>query len=82
MRDRETLIRFYGPWAGNPKGNAEDLTLCAVEVCDEGGFLFHQCRKKRKHGELCGVHEGMRKRMVAKSADGEHWLSIPKATKP
>jgi hypothetical protein len=71
--------RRYGAWAGCPDGLAEDPKRCAVEVSDSGGWLYHQCRRPRKYGELCGVHEGMRKRMVAKSDDGKHWLKIPEA---
>jgi len=54
--------RRYGIWSGNPKGYAEDLTRCVVEV--GGGSLWgaanaHQCHRPRGHGpngEYCKQH--------------------------
>ncbi len=52
LRGRIKLMeRRYGQWAGNPKGNKEDLTKCIEEVWKRGcGISAHQCSKKRGYG--------------------------------
>lgn len=50
-------VRWYGSWAGNPRGNREDKECCAESVAD--GVLFHQCRRARGHGKdglFCKQH--------------------------
>lgn len=43
--------RRFGQWAGNPRGNAEDITRCIREVWpSSGSFISRQCLKKRGHG--------------------------------
>lgn len=53
-------MRAYGKWAGNPKGHAEDPTLCVVEVGGrERWHDFRQCSRRRGHGpdgSLCRQH--------------------------
>lgn len=53
-------IRRYGQWAGNPRGMAEDKTLCIVEVAEAGrSVLFRQCQRKRGYGPdgaYCPIH--------------------------
>jgi len=44
------MTRRYGSWAGNPNGVPEDSTRCIESVSDQGGFLFHQCLRKRGYG--------------------------------
>lgn len=51
-------MRFYGKWAGNPDGFAEDVSRCVVEVCDVIGN-FYQCLNRRGKGDgglFCGIH--------------------------
>jgi hypothetical protein len=51
--------RRYGVWRGCAMGQAEDLTCCIEEVWPSGGFLPHQCSRKRGHGPdglYCGQH--------------------------
>ena len=52
-------MRRYGEWAGNPKGNPEDTARCIESVPDSGGWIPHQCSRKRGHGpngEWCKQH--------------------------
>ena len=47
----DTKQRRYGQWAGNPRGNAEDVTWCIKEVCDYScSMIPYQCTRKRGHG--------------------------------
>ncbi len=44
-------LRIYRQWAGNPKGQKEDITKCIKSVPDGGrSCLSHQCMRKRGHG--------------------------------
>lgn len=51
-RPTDQKPRRYNIWGGNPKGTAEDPTLCIKEVSDSNyrSPLFNQCRRKRGHG--------------------------------
>ena len=42
--------RIYDKWAGNPKGEKEDLTCCIAEVHDWTGWHLLQCSRKRGYG--------------------------------
>ena len=42
--------RQYNLWAGNPKGDKEDVTRCIKEVRDWSGWHSVQCSRKRGHG--------------------------------
>ena len=44
--------RVYGAWAGNPRGNSEDKSLCVEEVwpSDGRGMIPYQCNRKRGYG--------------------------------
>lgn len=63
--------RVYGQWAGNPKGQAEDVTHCIKEVWEPGrGFRSYQCQRKRGFGPdglYCKQHdpEAVKKRQKA-----------------
>lgn len=47
----DTELRTYGRWAGNPKGNLEDVTRCIESVTrNERGAIAGQCGFKRGHG--------------------------------
>ncbi len=54
----------YGRWAGNPKGEAEDLSRCREEVRSGGRFpMYNQCARKRGHGiggQFCKQHAKMK----------------------
>lgn len=59
---RSDGLRRYGEWAGNPKGYAEDVTRCIVEVGRPLGrtTMFGQCDRKRGHGPdglYCKQHD-------------------------
>lgn len=53
-------MRYYGKWAGKPKGTPEDKTRCITEVAEGGrSLLLRQCYRKRGHGEnglFCKQH--------------------------
>lgn len=57
-------MRRYNQWAGNPKGEKEDVKRCVVEVFDKGrSILTHQCYRKRGYGPnglLCRQHANRR----------------------
>lgn len=45
------MDKRYGQWAGDPKGKPEDKTRCIAEVFSGfGGFIAHQCQRKRGYG--------------------------------
>lgn len=50
----------YGTWAGHPKGNAFNPSLCAASVWSGGrGSTEHQCNSKPGHGPdglYCKTH--------------------------
>jgi hypothetical protein len=48
--NRDTEVRRYGQWAGNPKGEEEDPTRCVKEVWPSDGWTPYQCPRKRGHG--------------------------------
>jgi hypothetical protein len=56
-------MRFYGKWAGNPKGIREDPQRCIAEVSDRERWThFYQCQRKRGKGPeglYCGIHANM-----------------------
>lgn len=43
-------FRYYGKWAGNPKGCKEDTDKCIAEVWESNIWFAHQCERKRGHG--------------------------------
>jgi hypothetical protein len=55
----EELYR-YGTWAGNPKGQKEDVTCCRYEVWPNTcSPIPHQCNRKRGYGYkgwFCAQH--------------------------
>ncbi len=54
-----TEERRYDKSALNPKGIAEDKTLCVAEVKDFSGWHFYQCSRKRGYGpedKYCKQH--------------------------
>lgn len=54
--------RVYDRWAGNPKGRAENVTLCIESVRDSMGWHWYQCSRKRGHGPnrlFCKQHGRM-----------------------
>lgn len=56
-------MRTYGKWAGNPKGTPENKKNCIVEVPRDGDkYLFKQCSRPRKYGDLCSIHERHREK--------------------
>ena len=55
-------FRYYGKWAGNPRGNRENKTRCIV--CVSGNIMHgehpHQCTKPRGKGPdglYCTIHD-------------------------
>lgn len=42
--------RYYGKWAGCPKGWPEDQFRCVAEVLRPHSLTHVQCRRKRGHG--------------------------------
>jgi len=43
--------KYYGIWAGDPKGRMERETDCVEEVYYSSGFWrWYQCSRKRGHG--------------------------------
>lgn len=54
--------RFYGQWAGDPKGTPENETKCYEEIWDYGvsaSWVPRQCSRKRgfgKDGLYCKQH--------------------------
>jgi hypothetical protein len=57
--DGEPGKRRYGTWAGNPKGQSEDLNCCVESVYGTGRYISGQCSRKRGHGpngEYCKQH--------------------------
>ena len=41
-------FRYYGKWAGNPKGEREDKECCIEEVWpQQSGWIPYQCNRKR-----------------------------------
>jgi len=54
-------VRWYGKWAGSPKGRREDPARCVEQVHEPGrGFHVHQCNRKRGHGPdglFCKQHD-------------------------
>ena len=58
MTDKKTK-RIYGAWAGNEKGQSEDVTRCIKEVWPTSGWIPYQCQRKRgygKNGLYCKQH--------------------------
>lgn len=57
------VVRRYNKWAGNPKGNPENLERCIVDVTDGGrSMLSHQCYRKKGFGpnkDYCKQHAKM-----------------------
>lgn len=52
-------MRYYGRWAGDPKGRAEDPSRCAASVTGWPSHIRHQCSRKRGHGKdglFCKQH--------------------------
>jgi len=52
-------LRWYGGWAGNPRGHVEIPEDCIEEVFPRDGYLSAQCTRKRGHGlngEYCKQH--------------------------
>ena len=54
-------FRYYGKWAGLPRGVKENLTRCVAQVAVTDGRVthFHQCQRKRGKGPeglYCAVH--------------------------
>lgn len=53
--------KAYSDWAGNPKGNPPDYSLCCESVWPNDRFpIPHQCRKKRgfgPDGAYCKQHD-------------------------
>lgn len=45
--------RRYGTWAGNPKGQAEDLNCCIEAVYSTGRYISGQCSRRRGWGLNC-----------------------------
>jgi len=60
MKEREGK-RYYGCWAGNPEGRAEDPKLCIESVWSKDRFSQEsQCSRKRGHGPnglYCKIHD-------------------------
>lgn len=51
-------VRYYGCWAGNPRGQREDETRCIMPA-RRIGWQLYQCSRKRGHGpngEYCWQH--------------------------
>lgn len=52
-------MRRYGTWAGNPKGQPENVTRCVEQVHRSFTAISGQCSRKRGHGpcgEYCKQH--------------------------
>lgn len=49
-RQSEDGRRYYGRWAGNPKGFPEDRERCIAEVPAPPSWTQVQCSRKRGHG--------------------------------
>ncbi len=65
--------RIYGGWAGNPRGIAEDKTLCIQNVWGDFGH-GHQCSRKRGHGKdglYCKQHDPERVAAAEEKKDDE-----------
>jgi len=59
----EVKERRYSQWAGNPKGDAENLKNCIYRVTSQGDWYSHQCTRRRwcgKDGLYCKLHSKMR----------------------
>ena len=56
--------RIYGNWAGDPKGQKEDITRCIEEVWPRDvGWVPYQCLRKRGYGPdglYCKQHAKMK----------------------
>lgn len=50
-RARRNGLRVYGEWAGNPKGQLENIEYCVESVYRNGRMIEAQCSKKRGHGK-------------------------------
>jgi len=84
-------FRYYGRWAGSPRGQREDKTCCIVSVHEPGrGIIIHQCSKKRGHGPnglYCSIHDpaAVEKRRLAseeryrKERENSPWARLEKA---
>jgi hypothetical protein len=60
-------MRWYGKWAGEPKGTPEDTTRCIVSIVDEKTKLTKQCGRKRGYGPnglFCKQHADMLARNI------------------
>ena len=61
-KEEAMTLRRYGQWAGDPKGQLEDVECCVVEVWPSssyGGWQPYQCQRRRGYGprgEYCKQH--------------------------
>lgn len=75
--------KSYGAWAGFPKGNAPDYSLCCSEVWGRERWpRCYQCHKKRGHGPdgaYCKQHDPAvekARKAAADQRDKDKWNKL------